>query len=1419
MRAKKTGRALLNGVILILMVMLAGTVAFAEDDSATGCAADPFETYVPLVIQLVWDDGGGASRPEAVEIDIAKTKDRNWTSTTKPKRETITLTAEDNWRYETEDDYFASVVGETCDGYVVSDFRLSAEPYKGEAYLCTITYSPGYTVSYEWSGLPEPTTTGVEKDWEIFLENNYLKPPADRSYAEGDTVHKDDQHYGPNRDDAVCILDSRLGLSTAQFYEFSGWRRETHGADSDTYDMPAYDVKYTGEWTPIDDVIVKPAMAVTYTDFTGTMPFTKEMIDSGKIPLNEPFLKSYRHIFYDPDSSKPGTGHGSSAYIGMMSGELATMIFDSDENLITLSSDKDFEYDLADGNIHIGETNWITTTQAITYTLKTEDGYNLTASNYDEWPLVYSGATEESPCGNYPGQHYEEGDKVYLPKPNMILNWKEFGSLTNPGQYIDNLYIFKEWKVKDSTDQDITDTCLQDGVLTMPKGDVTVVAVYTKNKEDTTTFPQDYHKVTYTIVDTNGDPIGMDSSGDAASDRDIFHEIADKPYYLQTGTVESLLLGYTRSTNLMMFVPGAPMQVTTPRGDYYVFQGWEIIPESGPSVEIIDGTGHSGEDGPLLPSFEMPDSDVTIKGVWEKREETQLHEVVYEAAVEGMPSDETAAFLDSILDDMKIDLDNPAAIGSTTFPLNKGLEDQCYFLRLFTPGQLVHASDGSAYVFEGWSVASESGELSTDTDICWTYWDSFEKVRFHEYEYFLMPDEDVTITTHWKKATFRVSYGDGDGGFTFDRVDTYGLHLDDPTPKFDPVGVLDPDQYERDEDGSYIPIKSGYDFMGWSPEVQRTVTGCITYMPIWEPVIPAGSRCGVLIINKALTGGNLRDEFTFRITLHPPRDWSGTLDNLPAIKLGNGVEYVKAIELDRENTFEVTLTGGQSVVIQCPSGTQYEVEEVDLPSDYEMTSAKRTKGTVFTCQFESIAEFINEGPESPVDPGPGPGPDPGPDEPTPPTPENPITTYRVLHKYYTEGNLDGTYEQRRIPCLIGEKIDPDDVQRIPSYNGQPYKFISIAPNRTQTAEKEGDLVFTLVYERIQYERPDPTPTPDPTPWPDPTPTPTPTPKPDPTPTPTPTPKPDPTPTPTPTPDPDPTPTPLPLPERPVDPGTGLVPYDPTVILEDLVPLAAPHLNITDHYAYIIGYPDGLVRPEGNVTRAEVATIFLRLMLDEYREENWSTENNFSDVAPTAWYNNAVSTCAKAGIIKGYPDGTFRPDANITRAEFAAIAARFVSDDVPGYDYFTDMEGHWARVDVARAVMAGWIRGEGRLFRPQDKITRAETATLVNRMINRFPDKENLLPGMIVWPDNPAEKWFYEDIQEATNSHDYEPGGFTFAEVWTYLLANRDWAALENEWSQAGDAPGGEVAPELQPGGTSGGESDDIQDILGDILGA
>ncbi len=256
--------------------------------------------------------------------------------------------------------------------------------------------------------------------------------------------------------------------------------------------------------------------------------------------------------------------------------------------------------------------------------------------------------------------------------------------------------------------------------------------------------------------------------------------------------------------------------------------------------------------------------------------------------------------------------------------------------------------------------------------------------------------------------------------------------------------------------------------------------------------------------------------------------------------------------------------------------------------------------------------------------------------------------------------------------------------------------------------------------------------------------------------------------------------------------------DTEEIIDEEVPLAeTPWLNTVDHYAYIVGYAeDGTVRPNANITRAEVATIFFRLLTDEARNSLWSTTNTFSDVASTAWYNTAVSTMANAGIIQGYEDGTFRPNANITRAEFAAIAARFMTS---GYDVesdlFTDIAGHWARESINDAATAGWINGySDDTFRPDNAITRAEAVTLVNNVLQRKPDADHMLDSMITWPDNPESAWYYEAIQEATNSHDYDmpsEDDDVDYETWTALQKNRDWAALEAQWS-AEHAYGGDV---------------------------
>ena len=228
-------------------------------------------------------------------------------------------------------------------------------------------------------------------------------------------------------------------------------------------------------------------------------------------------------------------------------------------------------------------------------------------------------------------------------------------------------------------------------------------------------------------------------------------------------------------------------------------------------------------------------------------------------------------------------------------------------------------------------------------------------------------------------------------------------------------------------------------------------------------------------------------------------------------------------------------------------------------------------------------------------------------------------------------------------------------------------------------------------------------------------------------------------------------------------------------------IAAACLNTKDHYSYLIGYSDGTVRPNGRITRAEVATIFFRLLTDDVRDENLTKTNRYSDVAATSWYNTAVSTLSSMGIITGYPDGTFRPNAAITRAEFAAIAARFDNDGDKTAAKFSDIATHWAKDEISIAYNNGWITGypDG-TFGPQRDITRAETMTLVNRVLNRQPETEDdLLPNMTVWMDNAnPNAWYYLAVQEATNSHYYKFKTNSKYEKWTELRETRDWTQLE-----------------------------------------
>ena len=244
------------------------------------------------------------------------------------------------------------------------------------------------------------------------------------------------------------------------------------------------------------------------------------------------------------------------------------------------------------------------------------------------------------------------------------------------------------------------------------------------------------------------------------------------------------------------------------------------------------------------------------------------------------------------------------------------------------------------------------------------------------------------------------------------------------------------------------------------------------------------------------------------------------------------------------------------------------------------------------------------------------------------------------------------------------------------------------------------------------------------------------------------------------------------------------PWIPPIIppVEPSEPEYVPNwLNTEDHFGYIIGYEDGTIRPRASITRAEVATIFFRLLTDEARAEFWTETNDYTDVSSADWFNNAVSTLSRMGILGGYEDGTFRPNATITRAEFAKIAVSFFEyEDIEAKNIFTDVaEGSWYESFVAAAAEIGLIEGyEGSVFRPDESITRAEACTIINRTLNRAPDKEHLLPEseMNVWPDNTPDEWFYADMQEATNSHEYKWLGDI--EQWLEKLPERDWDALQ-----------------------------------------
>jgi hypothetical protein len=229
---------------------------------------------------------------------------------------------------------------------------------------------------------------------------------------------------------------------------------------------------------------------------------------------------------------------------------------------------------------------------------------------------------------------------------------------------------------------------------------------------------------------------------------------------------------------------------------------------------------------------------------------------------------------------------------------------------------------------------------------------------------------------------------------------------------------------------------------------------------------------------------------------------------------------------------------------------------------------------------------------------------------------------------------------------------------------------------------------------------------------------------------------------------------------------------PTVIPDPEPPLA--ELEKFDHFAYVIGYPEGDVRPMNNITREEVAMIFYRLLTDASRDQLLSDVNPFTDVESNRWSNRAISTLYNADIISGYPDGTFKPSDPISRAEFATIAAKFDDLDLGNSSKFSDIFGHWAEKYITSAENKGWINGYPDMtFKPEQDITRAEAMTLINNVLERSVPEENIHPDAIFWPDNPSTEWYFEAIMEATNSHDYvieEDGD----ELWTGMKPNKVW---------------------------------------------
>ena len=223
----------------------------------------------------------------------------------------------------------------------------------------------------------------------------------------------------------------------------------------------------------------------------------------------------------------------------------------------------------------------------------------------------------------------------------------------------------------------------------------------------------------------------------------------------------------------------------------------------------------------------------------------------------------------------------------------------------------------------------------------------------------------------------------------------------------------------------------------------------------------------------------------------------------------------------------------------------------------------------------------------------------------------------------------------------------------------------------------------------------------------------------------------------------------------------------TTLYAKWINVTAPEeLKSDEHIAYINGYPDGTVRPEDNITREEIAAIFYRLLKDDVKAKIETEEHTFADVEEGRWSSKEVATMANGGYLKGYVDGTFRPGANITRAELATIAGRFLKAVVAGGRDFDDIAGHWAEENIKSIANNEWIIGyEDGNFRPDDYITRAEAITIINRIIVRYVNAHGLIEDVKEWPDNHESEWYYYAVIEATNEHDFGRAEDQYNEIW------------------------------------------------------